>query len=282
MKRRYHLRKLQHDTLLASYTTEQVLDYMMCPLCYHLKHVQQLPLPKSFSIDSHNVYYQEAMYETIRYFYMEMQKKKAPTYKKLCDKFYKSWLERTDTVDTMSILTRDLDNASVSSRSIQSKYVPEGYKVLKQFYIYNQDTKQAILAVNEPYNIRIADADFSGNFQVIREVLNPSTKLREIQLVEFQLGRIKPALEDLNKNIELLTMGIGFKEMFKIQPDKFVVYYPAIDEEFILQQQLNDYKRTLQTLNAFRMSVEVIPPYRRPGGHPASAPYADYCEKHQY
>lgn len=277
-----YLSQLLKQSKYKKYTIEQVLDYMNCPLCYHLKHEKEVALPKNFLIDNKNIAYQEVMFETIRYFYIEHQKGKPPTYKKLCDKFYRSWLEKTDSLDTMSILTRKMKNATRDAREEQSRYVKEGYRSLENFYKNNASTKQAVLAVNHPYNIKIKGIEITGNFDLVREILNPKSKLREIQLVNFQLTRQKPSEEDLNNNLELLTMALGFKQIFGVHPDQFILYYPSRNDSVHLIHEPNDYRRSLQVLNAFRMSVDSVPPYPRPGAHKTLSPYKEYCDNYKF
>ena len=264
------------------YTVEQVLDYMECPLCYHLKHEKKIPLKEDFLADNKNIAYQEAMFETMRYFYIEHQKKKPPTYKNLCDRFYRSWLEKTDSLDTMSILTRKLKNATRDAREEQSRYIKEGYKGLENFYSYNSSGKQAVLAVNHPYTIRLKSIEIEGKFHLVREIYNPQSKLREIQLIVFHLGKQLHTEETLKTDLNLLSMGLGFKEIFGVHPDRFILYYPSKGESVEISHKMSDYKKAIHIFNAFRLSVENIPRYPRPGAHKTISPYKKYCDNYEF
>ena len=263
------------------YSMEQLMDYMDCSLCYHLKHEKKLPAPQSSLTDNKNVIYKECVEESIRFYYLEHQQSKPPTLKSMYDKFYSLWMDKTGTRDRNSILTRQLEEAGKHGREERSRYITKGYETIKKFYGQNAKKKQAILAVNHPYEIILDDMILVGKFDLIREVMGKD-KRREIELVSFQLSTRKPEEDTLNRDISLTAMEYAFRQMFETAPDKFLLNYINREEDVRIFRDLNDYKRLFATLEGFTKSVSTVPPFPRPGAHRIYSPYKEYCDNYRF
>lgn len=261
---------------------EQILDYMDCSLCYHLKYVQNISVPENVLTDNKNLIYQECVRETISYYYLEHQQGKPPALKAVYDKFYSLWMDKTNTRERNSIFTRELEEAGKHGREERSRYVTKGYEALKKFYGQNAKKKQAILAVNHPYEIVLDDITIAGQFDLIREVIGAKTKRREIEIVSFQFSTRKPDDDTLNRDLSLTAMDYAFRQMFQAAPDAFILNYINRSEELTIYRELNEYKRMFAIFEGFVASVDSVPPFPRPGAHKFYTPYKEICDNYRF
>lgn len=261
---------------------EQILDYMDCSLCYNLKYVQNIPVPENVLTDNKNLIYQECVRETISYYYLEHQQGKPPALKAVYDKFYSLWMDKTNTRDRNSIFTRELEEAGKHGREERSRYVTKGYETLKKFYGQNAKKKQAVLAVNHPYEIVLDDITIVGQFDLIREVIGEKSKRREIEIVSFQLSTRKPDDDTLNRDLSLTAMDYAFRQMFQAAPDAFILNYINRSEELTIYRELNEYKRMFAIFEGFVASVDSVPPFPRPGAHKFYTPYKEFCDNYRF
>lgn len=264
------------------YTMRQVLDYMDCPLCYYLKYDKRLPPPDGLLADNKNIVYQECIQEAIRYYYLEHQQGKPPTLKEMYNKYYSLWMDKTGTKDKNTIFTRSFQDSGKHGREERSRYITKGYETIQKFYGQNARKKQAVLAVNHPYEIKLDHADIVGEFDLIREVMNTKTKRREIEIVTFQTTTRKPDESVLQTDFSLTGMSFAFEQMFQTTPDNFVVDYINKDEQVHLYRNERDYKRMFSVIQAFLMSVDTVPPYSRPHAHHNFSPYKTYCNEYSF
>lgn len=271
-------KKKQRNT----YTIEQILDYMDCSLCYHLKYDAKVSPSTETLLSNKNIIYQQCMNETIHFYYIQHQQGQPPTLKKVYDKFYGLWMEKTDTLEQNSIFTRSLEEASRHSREERNKFITKGYQGLKTFYAQNAKQKQAILAVNHPYEIVLDNAIITGSFDLVREVMGAESKRREIEIVSFQTTKRKPDEEIIKHDFALTVMHYAFYETFQTQPDNFIINYVNRNEEVKVTRDLNEYRRMLAIIESFVSSVESIRPYPRPGAHLLYSPYKSHCDNYQF
>lgn len=264
------------------YSMQQVLDYMDCPLCYDLKYVQKLAVPETVLTDNKNIIYQECTREAIHYYYLEHQQGKPPTLKAVYDKFYSLWMEKTATLDQNSIFSRKLEDAGKHGREERSRYITKGYETLKKFYGQNAKKKQAILAVNHPYEIILDNISIVGQFDLIREVMGTKSKRREIEIVSFQLSNRQPDGDTLERDLSLTAMEYAFRQMFQTAPDNFVLNYINRSEELKIFRELNEYKRMFAIFEGFVSSVDTVSPFPRPGAHKFYTPYKELCDNYRF
>ena len=265
-----------------NYTVNQILDYMDCSLCYHLKYTKGVLAPADFLANNQNVAYQEAVLETIRFYYLEHQNGRPPELKTLYDKYLTLWQEKTGTVSSGSILTRELKDSTKMAREKNSKYIGKGYEAIQKFYNQNATIRQAVLAVQHPYDIEMKQLSVTGTFDLVREVMNEKKREREIELVSFQLGIRKPDESKLKHDLNLSAMAFGFEQAFETRPDRFILSYINRNENIQIYRGLDEYKRMFAVLDGFQQSVDTITPYPRPGAHKIASPYKELCDNYTY
>ena len=272
----------EEPKLRQQYTIHQILDYMDCSLCYHLKNVKKLEPPAGTLVEDKNILYQECIQEAIRYYYLEHQQGKPPALKAVYDKFYSLWMDKTDTRERNSIFTRTLEEGGKHGREERSRYVTKGYETLQKFYAQNARKKQAILAVNHLYEIILDDISLVGEFELIREVMGKQSKRREIEIVTFQTTTRKADDDMLKRDLTLTAMHYAFYETFQTMPDNFILNYINREEELFITRDANEYKRMFSILTGFVQSVNTVDPFPRPGAHRRFSPYKEYCDNYRF
>lgn len=265
---------------LKQYTIQEILDYMDCPLCHHLKYIKGLPPSQDYLMDNPNVHYQEAVLETMRYYYTLHQQEKPPTLKALFDKYYTLWLEKTGTEDDGSILTRKLEHSTKHEREKRSKYITQGYDTLRSFYDLNAQTPQAILAINHPYTIKLGEMTVTGYIDVIREVEGHKENTRNIEILSMQLSKRKPDRSAIQTDLKLIAMALAFEQMFQVRPDAFKLHYVNREEIEPFIPDTGQYTRLVAIIDAFGKSVDTVDPYPRPGAHRFGSPYKELCDNY--
>lgn len=273
--------KLDSNSQRKTYDIQQIVDYMECPLCYHLKYEKKLNPRDILLNENKNQIAKESLKDSVYHYYIRHQQGKPASLKELYNKFYIKWSQETGTVDKNSIFTRSLEDGTRHKREERSKLVTKGYESLKRFYATNATKKQAVIAVNHPYEINLNNIIIKGTIDLIREVETNSNE-RKIELVMFQFGTRKPNVEEFNKNIYLSTVSLAFIQMFDIPPDNIVLKYINRDEEYSVYFDSSDYKGLMKTIEAFSKSVDTIDPYQRPGGHIKYSPYQEMCNNYKF
>lgn len=265
---------------IKHYTIEEILKYLNCSLCHHLEYnLKVIPTKKALHNNKNN-YYKEALSETVAYYYRGHTDKKPPSLHQLYNKFYQLWMAKNGTENENSIFTRSFENAGHLNREAESKYVQSGYESIKNFFNYNNNTKQSVLAYNYTYEIPIKDAVITGVIPLIREVEIGSR--REVQLVVFSSSRKKPNLEHIKINLDYILQSFAFNHTLRVVPDKFIVYYLARDEEVEVYYNTNDYKRLFATIEGFVDMVNVVKPFPTAGVHTYSSLYKDVCDSYDF
>lgn len=264
------------------YTIKQILDYMDCSLCYHLKYEKKLPPPEGALVEDKNILYQECIKEAISFYYSEHMQGRPPTLKAVYDKYYALWMEKTGTTERNSIFTRTFEESSKHGREERSRYITKGYETLQRFYKANAKKKQSVLAVNFPYEINLGSVIIAGEFELIREVIGEESKRREIEIVSFQTSTRKPDDGVLAHDLTLSTMAYAFMQTFKVAPDKFLLHYINREEFVSVERDGAEFRRMMAVLDGFVQSVDTIKPYPRPGAHRLFSPYKRYCDTYTY
>lgn len=266
---------------IKKYSVEQLLDYMDCPLCYHIKHVEGRRPPEHVAYQQKNRIFKEAMQETIAFYYRKHLERNPPTLKQLYDKFYQAWLLKTNTVGEESIFTRKVEDAVKKEREDTSRYVTRGYQNLRLFYQQNSEIKQSIIAIHHPYELVMGDAIITGTIPLIREVASKYNK-RTIELGSFSLSYKKPAIENLITDIRYTIAAFAYQNVMKSTPDRVYVNHLMSGEDFPLVYGANDYKRLLAIIEGFTQSVGRVTPHPRPGGHLIKNDYQLLCDNYYY
>lgn len=253
---------------------------MECSLCYHLKYNEHVKPHTDFVVDDKDRIYKEAMHSAISYYYSGHMEKKPPTLKQVYEKFYSIWLEKTDTWEDNSVLTRNLRNAGRHKREEVSRHVTRGYESLQKFYTENANLKQSVLAVNHDYEVAFEEAIVTGTFPLVREVMRNNR--RKIEIVFFPLSSRKPSLDEIERDLSVTMAAYGFRHVFKAEPDAVMMHYVGRNEFIPITRTANDYKRLFSVLEGFLKSVDTIPPFPRPGGHRIYSPYKEYCDNYKF
>lgn len=265
---------------IKHYTVDEILTYLDCSLCHHIKYKLKLKPPEEILTSQKNIFFKESIHLAVAYYYQQLQQDNVPELKSLYNKFYKAWLYKTDTKEDASILTRDLENSGHIDRRNESNYITKGYKWLQQFYQYNNGIEQSIIASNYSYELVFGDSIIDGEIPLIREVEVKGRK--EIQLVLFSLSQKNLNQQSIKNNFTNMLHAFAFQQLLKIHPDRIVSYQFNKSEETNVSFSTNDYKRLLNILESFFESVDNIKPYPTTSVHTYSTLYKNLCDNYNY
>ena len=265
---------------IKHYTVDEILTYLDCSLCHHIKYNLKLKPPEEILTSQKNIFFKESIHLAVAYYYQQLQQENVPELKSLYNKFYKAWLHKTDTKEDASILTRDLENSGHIDRRNESNYITKGYKWLQQFYQYNSQIEQSIIASNYSYELVFGDSIIDGEIPLIREVDVNGRK--EIQLVLFSLSQKNLNQQSIKNNFTNMLHAFAFQQLLKIHPDRIVSYQFNKSEETTVSFSTNDYKRLLNILESFFQSVDNVKPYPTTSVHTYSTLYKNLCDNYNY
>lgn len=265
---------------IRKYDIEEILTYLDCSMCHHLKYNLRLTPPATAFSTQKNVYFKESINEAIAYYYRNHSEKKPLQIKQLYNKFHQSWVSKNDTQDEVSILTRSLDDAGYHERKKENKYIHSGYQMLQKFFGYNNRIKQSVLAFNESYNLPVGDTLIEGTIPLIREV--EVAGRREIHLVNFSTSKKSIKTLEIKNNFSYMLHAFAFQQMLNINPDKIIVYNLHKDEETPIYYTRSDYKRLFNILESFSQMIGNVKPYPTVNIHTYSTLYKDLCDNYNY
>ena len=265
---------------IKHYTVDEILTYLDCSLCHHIKYKLKLKPPEEILTSQKNIFFKESIHLAVAYYYQQLQEGNIPELKTLYNKFYKAWLHKTDTKEDASILTRDLVNSGHIDRRNESNYITKGYKWLQQFYQYNSQIEQSIIASNYSYELVFGDSIIDGEIPLIREVDVNGRK--EIQLVLFSLSQKNLNQQSIKNNFTNMLHAFAFQQLLKIHPDRIVSYQFNKSEETTVSFSTNDYKRLLNILESFFQSIDNVTPYPTTSVHTYSTLYKNLCDNYNY
>lgn len=263
------------------YTLQQILTYLDCPLVYHLKYEKKIQSPISVTRLNKGLIYKESMDETIAYYYRGHLEKKPPTLKQMYDRFYSLWMEKTDTVNENSILTRRLEDSGHLTRQEISEHIQVGYNAIRSFYLKNNDLKQSILGVNFPFEIVLNSGVIVGHIPLIREVeYHPNQ--RRIEMLDFTTTKKRQYLDEKNISPHNVLLSFAFRSVMKMEPDRYFMHSLTQDELADVNVSANDYKKFFRMVNAFLQSVDTIEPYIPPNARYPDPFFKELCENYTF
>ena len=265
---------------IRKYDIEEILTYLDCSMCHHLKYNLKVIPPATAFMKQKNTYFKEAIQESIAFYYRNHSEKKPLLIKQLYNKFHQSWVAKNGTEEEVSILTRKLDDAGHIQREKESKYILSGYEMLQKFFIYNNEMKQSVLAFNESYELAVGNILIEGAIPLIREVEIEGR--REIHLVNFSTSKKNFKALEIKNNFSYMLHAFAFQQMLKINPDKVIVYNLHKNEETYIHYSRNDYKRLFNVLESFSQMVGKVKPFPTVNVHTYSTLYKDLCDNYNY
>lgn len=254
-----------------TFTYKQIKDYMKCPLCYHIEHVEKKEVDTSYYKEHRRIASDEAMLSAITYYYFRLLENKPPALKELYNKYYKELAKRIDLpVGRDSLLNNITDD---QTRSVTRN----GYKWMRQFYEWNATTPQAIIAVKHPFQLMYDEIVVEDYFPLIREIQDEEGK-RLVELVVFgQTSKNSPKASTIDPSDTTVLLK-GFQEVFGVNPDKFTIYSVERAKTYEVYRNESDLKRLETSFLGFYQSQKHVEPYQKLGAHPYHGKFKQYCD----
>ena len=254
-----------------SFTYRQIKDYMYCPLCYHIEHIEKKEMDKNYYKEHRRIASDEAMISSISYYYFKLLDNKPPTLKEMYNKYFKELAKKLELPVGKDFLVNNITDEQVRS------VTRNGYKWIRQFYEWNANTPQAIIAVNHPFKIVYDELAVEGHFPLIREVQNEKGK-REIELVLFGQTTKNSPKASIVEPADSTVLLKGFQEMFGVNPDRLIIYSIERAKTYEISKTESDLIRLEHSFLGFYESQKYVSPHQKLGAHPYHGKYKRYCD----
>lgn len=253
------------------YTYEQIKDYMKCPLCYHIEHVESVGLNQDYYKDNRRVASDEAILEAITNYYFLHMDGRPPSLKQVYNKYYSELMRRTSDGENKNIVTETITNDSI--RTITRN----GYKWLRMFYEWNAEKPQAVIAVNHDFLIKYKELGVQSKFPLIREVEDEKGD-RKLEVFIFGFSNKNSPEESLIRDTDTTLLLKGFIEAFGTTPDSLKVYSIDRGKEYEVYRTQSDLNKLEATFLGFIQSVSNVAPYQRIGAHEREGKFKKNCD----
>lgn len=253
------------------FTYNEIKDYMKCPLCYHIQHVEGHKVSKEYYTENRRVASDEAMLSTIYNYYFLHMEGKPPSLKEVYKKYQDEMADKLGLDKNQNFLTDTVTNDSIRS------VTRSAYRYLRMFYEWNAKTPQVVIAINHDFSLAYDEMVVSGRFPLIREVENEEGE-REVEVIIFgQTAKSSPE-ESLIDDTDATIILKGFQEAFEVNPDKLKVYSIEKGLEYEVYRTESDLAKLERIFLSFYKSVKNVPPYQRIGAHRNSGKFKKLCD----
>lgn len=254
-----------------TFTYKEIKDYMNCPLCYHIEHVENKKVSKEYYKENKRVASDESIITAINnYYYLHMEGN-PPSLKDVYKKYYTEYSKKINLNESQNFLSDTV--TTDADRSITRN----AYRWLRMFYEWNAKTPQIIIAINHEFKIFYDEMAIKSVFPMIREVENEKGE-RKIELFIFgQLSKSSPE-ESLIRESDATLLLKAFNEAFGVKPDSLKVYSIERGREYEIFRTEGDLKKLENTFLGFLNSVNKVPPYQRIGAHKDSGKFKVACD----
>lgn len=253
------------------YTYSEIKDYMNCPLCYHIEHVEKKEVKKEYYKENKRVASDESVMIAIsNYYYLHMEGR-PPSLKQVYKKYYNEYSKKIGLSKDQNFLSDTV--TTDSDRSITRN----AYRWLRMFYEWNANTPQVVIAINHEFQIAYDEMIIEGTFPMIREVENEEGE-REVELFIFgQLSKSSPE-ESLIRDTDATLLLKAFREAFGVSPNKLKAYAIERGKEYEVFRTEGDLNKLENTFLGFLQAVNSVTPYQRIGAHKDSGKFKIECD----
>lgn len=256
---------------LKTYTYEEVKDYMRCPLCYHIEHVEREKVSTDYYREHQRIASDKAMLSAVYYYYFRHLEGNPPSLKEMYNKYYRELNRLSGEPMDKKFITDTVTNSQGRST------VRNGYKWIRMFYEWNAKTPQAVISVNHPFYLEYEELRIEDTFPILREIQNDKGQ-REIELLMFgQTSKNSPEAS-LVQDTDATILLKGFQEAFEMNPDSFRLFSLEKGKAYDIYRNESDLKRLESSFLGFYQSVNNVAPYQRLSAHPYHGKFKHLCD----
>lgn len=258
----------------------EIHRYLECPSKYRIEFKDGLDYEKEKS-----VLFREAVHKTISYFFYTAMTGYIPTMAQMKDKWANTWEEsskQNDIIQELLSVRLSLAKKSKGHRDPEmDKYRMQGFEMIYNFYNKNKNNPGTVIAVDTPYRVAIDGVAITGEFELIREIVDDTDGKRYIEIVDFKTSD-NTDLFLVKNDFNLTLASYAFRELFGAVEDRNKYYYLKSGKEMVLSRGEADYARMKAIVNGVRQGIESEMFYPRQSFMCKSCPVQDICDRIQY
>jgi CRISPR/Cas system-associated exonuclease Cas4 (RecB family) len=219
-------------------TVDELHSYLQCPAKYNFKHQKGLA-----GEESRSILFKKAIHKTIDYFFFSVMNGQMPTLPHLKDKWEMTYVAYLGDIDRADILTTSKGHSGKSTNPRKTPDFIKGLEMLYSFYTFNKDNPGVPIAVDHEYRVAFGDVIVRGKFELIREILDPATRSRYVEIVDFKTSDKTPEYMLIKHDINLLLASYAFRELFNAKEDRMKYHYLPTGRDIIVKKTDDDFKR---------------------------------------
>lgn len=258
-------------------SNSQIHLYLFCPAKYKLKYIDNIEVSTTKSIA-----FKKAIHKTISYFFFSSMGGSLPSLAQMKDKWANTWKESSVIVeDPMSIILGTSESHAYRAKNRRDQYEIMGIEMIHNFYHFNKNNPGNVIAVDQPYRVQIGNHVVTGNFELIREVVDADRK-RYIEIVDFKTGddTLDPFI--IRNDFNMTIASYAFRELFQSKEDRMKYHYLKTGRDIITYRTKEDFNRAQATISGVAAGIAGKHFYPRQTFLCKTCEYRDMCDRIRY
>jgi len=258
-------------------SVDEILTYLHCPMKYRFKYVEKLEEKEEISAA-----FKKAVHQSIYYFYFNLLSGKMPTLQNMKNKWASLWKEKQNQAeDTVSFLLQERKSLlGKKGGKTESRYSVQGMELLYNFYRSYQDNPGVPIAINHPYRVPINNMVITGNFELIREIVDNETRTRFIDIVDFKTTSETQIDTFLIKHdLYASVASYAFRNLFHAKEDRYIYSFLRSGREFAVRKQEEDFNRMKAIIIGVTDGMKNKYYYPRQGIQCKTCPFRTMCDR---
>lgn len=222
-------------------TLEQVLDYIECPVIYHLKHRCGIKFRPSVEHD-----FDETIHKAIASFYTNLMSGKIMTAEQMKNKWDALWAKDLTKQQIIGASTND------PKRILHVK----GVEMLVHFHqrALKGDGPGIPICINEDFSVEIGRHLLTSKWELIREGRKKGKPI--VEVVDFKTLEKKPSWYMAKQDLSLSAQSLGFRKLFQAKEDRIVFHYIKHGKEYYTSRDSNDIRKFMKIIHQVATSME--------------------------
>lgn len=243
---------------MATFTMEQIQDYLRCPMIYNLRYRLGIQAPL-------NVYdaYEKLMNDTIAYMYYNIMDNHTLVSSGQLKRKWESLWWPDDVEDPLVFVLTPMygsipkDGSKSKREGIEARrkrLALEGWSVLNNLHRRVSNNPGDPIAVQMEFNLPLGQHTVSSKIDLARVIKMPIGK--RVELVQFHIRRSAPDPFEVRNNLNTTLQSYAFRQLFTTKEDTIIYYYLTRGEQLNTHRDIRDFNRLEAIIDNICTSIE--------------------------
>lgn len=220
-------------------TSENMWDYIKCPLHYYFKNVAGF----NHYLPSKDDMFKEVIEKMIKFYYYSLLDGKVPSMQEMKLK-YNSMLK-----SMMQQTRKDpVENPLVASKK---DYERRGLAYIVGFYNWASKNASIPVAIDKEFIINVGDHRLSGNIEILRQTAD-----KKIDLLIIKTWESMPDDFMIDTDLDITLQYMAVRSIYDIIPDSATIYVVKNSIEMVTTRNQDQIKRLITVANNVAKSIE--------------------------